>query len=369
MPCAPRLRSRLLVIGLIAGILGSLALPAAAIPITREFPARIDAYAGYEGQTQCSGAEQPGVVAFRSLLVEDYGANGAGILRACSQGAKSEHKEGRAYDWMLDAGDAEDRVKAAEVLDWLLATDEHGNRHAVARRLGIMYIIWNRQTWSAYRPDAGWQPYHGANPHTDHIHFSFSRAGAEGKTSFWTSPEVVTAAPGPFPDVTQAHPFVAAIDWAMDTGIASGRPDGRFLPGWPVTRGQMATMLWREAGEPSVDEVEGFGDVAEDAYYHDAVSWLHEAGVTDGVGAGRFAPAAPISRGQLASLLYRLEGSPDADVRHGFDDVSDAHHYDDAVAWLSSNDVIRGVTATRFGGNDPVTRAQAAALLYRRRDG
>jgi hypothetical protein len=70
---------------------------------------------------------------------------------------------------------------------WLLATDSHGNPHAMIRRFGIMYMIWNKQIWKAYQPSKGWQAYTGSNPHTDHTHFSFSWDGADRQTSFWTS--------------------------------------------------------------------------------------------------------------------------------------------------------------------------------------
>jgi hypothetical protein len=56
----------------------------------------------------------------------------------------------------------------------------------MARRLGVMYIIWNGRIWGSYRAAEGWRSYGGANPHTDHVHFSFSRAGALKQTSYWT---------------------------------------------------------------------------------------------------------------------------------------------------------------------------------------
>jgi putative cell wall-binding protein len=87
---------------------------------------------------------------------------------------------------MIDAYDGEDRAVAESYLDWLLATDKYGNTHAMARRMGLTYIIWNKQVIKMYRPSDGWQPYTGANPHTDHIHLSFSWAGAREETSFFT---------------------------------------------------------------------------------------------------------------------------------------------------------------------------------------
>jgi len=72
------------------------------------------------------------------------------------------------------------------VLDWLFATNAAGNRHALLRRFGIQYVIWDHKIFEAYRANAGWQPYSGPSPHTDHIHFSFSWKGARQQTSWWT---------------------------------------------------------------------------------------------------------------------------------------------------------------------------------------
>lgn len=179
----PRL---LVVLTLVVGLVAAMGIPVFALPSSGDYPAQIDDYASWEDQGgECTDTEQPGTQDFRALLQEEYGANGGGITRACS-GGTSEHDQGRAYDWMLDADDPADREKADEVLDWLLATDQHGNAHAMARRFGLMYIIWNEQVWKAYQPDEGWQPYTGYSPHTDHIHFSFSWDGAKQRTTYWT---------------------------------------------------------------------------------------------------------------------------------------------------------------------------------------
>jgi hypothetical protein len=65
----------------------------------------------------------------------------------------------------------------------------------MARRLGVMYIIHNRRIWGSYRAGEGWRPYVGANPHTDHVHFSFSWAGARKQTSYWDGTPVTYGSP------------------------------------------------------------------------------------------------------------------------------------------------------------------------------
>ena len=169
-----------------AMVLG-LAGVAQASPDTPDFGPSIDAYAANDAQDTCDPTAKPGVVGFRSLLNSAYGTHTGYITRACDEGDTSEHKEGRALDYMLDINDSADLAVANDVLSWLLATDKYGNKHANARRLGIMYIIWNRHIWGSYAASSGWRDYSGSNPHTDHIHFSFSWAGARKQTTWWTA--------------------------------------------------------------------------------------------------------------------------------------------------------------------------------------
>lgn len=164
-------------------------------PAAGKLTAAIEAYSGYDSQDTCSATAKPGVLAFRSLvLAKNPATRSMGITRACSAGGRSEHKEGRAWDWGARMDRPGERASAQALINWLFATDEFGNTHAMARRLGVMYIVWNRQIWGAYRAGEGWRSYNGTNPHTDHVHFSFAWPGAQGTTSFWTG--VPAAMPG-----------------------------------------------------------------------------------------------------------------------------------------------------------------------------
>jgi hypothetical protein len=146
----------------------------------------IDPYAAYDPQRLCDPAPKPGMVALRDLLLATYpGTRSLGVSRTCSARGVSEHKEGRAFDWGVDVRVPRERAAAESALAQLLVTDAAGHRHALARRLGVMYLIWDRRIWSAYAADRGWRPYSGANAHTDHVHISLSWDGAMGRTSYW----------------------------------------------------------------------------------------------------------------------------------------------------------------------------------------
>jgi hypothetical protein len=153
----------------------------------------IDDYAAYEPQRICDAEPKPGTIALAHILLEAYeGSRNYGIARPCDIGGRSEHKEGRAFDWGVHVDNLQERAAAENFLELLLATDDEGNDHALARRMGVMYIIWDGQIWSANRPDEGWRPYRHpsgeSNPtlaHEDHVHISLSWEGAMGRTSLW----------------------------------------------------------------------------------------------------------------------------------------------------------------------------------------
>jgi peptidoglycan hydrolase-like protein with peptidoglycan-binding domain len=143
-------------------------------------PAEAEAASGYFAQVTCNPVLQRGVRRLRALVLDTYRpGSDLGVTRSCTTGGSSEHKEGRAWDWGLDVSNDAQRRAAGDFLAWL--TRDNGLK---ARRLGIMYVIYNRKMWRAYSPT--WEPYTGSSPHTDHIHMSFSWAGARGRTSFWT---------------------------------------------------------------------------------------------------------------------------------------------------------------------------------------
>jgi peptidoglycan hydrolase-like protein with peptidoglycan-binding domain len=161
-------------------------VPAKALPKT------LDMVSPYIPQDSCDPVEKPGVAAFQKLILATYKTGFSdGAVRECYIGETSEHKEGRAWDWAIPAT-TKDHATAQHVVDWLTA-----DNGAMARRFGIMYIIWNRHIWGVYRMSDGWRPYVGESAHTDHVHFSFSWDGAEKRTSWWTGVPVTVADRGP----------------------------------------------------------------------------------------------------------------------------------------------------------------------------
>ncbi len=173
-------------------------LPAAPMPAGAPvpLPSEYDVRPEYEGQSQCDPVPKPGTLRFADLIKATYGGEETvWIPRDCGVGGQSEHKEGRALDWMGNVRDAGDRAEAETFLNWLLGPDQFGIEYGNAIRLGVMYIGWNDRIWRGYDINKGWTELKGcfAKPdkgsdntcHRNHIHISLTWDGASGRSSFW----------------------------------------------------------------------------------------------------------------------------------------------------------------------------------------
>lgn len=111
-----------------------------------------------------------------------------------------------------------------------------------------------------------------------------------------------------------------------------------------------------------------FYDVSRGDWYYEAVRYVYEKGIMEGTSAHYFSPNADLSRGMLATILYRLEGSPNVSSYSSFNDVADTSYYAKAIAWAERNGIVNGVTTERFEPDTAVTREQMAAILCRYAD-
>jgi peptidoglycan hydrolase-like protein with peptidoglycan-binding domain len=196
-------------------------------------PKAMDVAVPYQGMTFCDPTARPGVVAFAQLFSTHYRMGSAGgITRACGNGI-TEHSDGRAWDWMLNVNKPQEKAVAESVLAWLTGRDSAGVAGGVARRFGIMYIIWNNRQWRAYDTARGWAPYHGDSPHTDHIHFSFTWNGAMKRTSWWTGSAATTILTGPAVGPAPQGGPIVALSYGMESDAVKALQ--RALGGLPVT--------------------------------------------------------------------------------------------------------------------------------------
>ena len=169
----------------------------------------------------------------------------------------------------------------------------------------------------------------------------------------------------PFTDVKTDAYYREAVRWAVDEGITSGTSATTFGPDLPCTRGQIVTFLWRAAGSPAPTGALTFTDVAAGSYCADAVRWAAENGIASGTSKETFSPDLPCTRAQMAAFLYRSQKSPAVSGSSAFTDVSAGDYFHDAVLWAAQNGITNGISATAYGPDAICTRAQMVMFLYR----
>ena len=174
------------------------------------------------------------------------------------------------------------------------------------------------------------------------------------------------AAESTFADVPPDAYYADAVEWAVANGITGGTTATTFSPNNPCTRAHAVTFLWRAAGEPEPKTTAmPFTDVAEGAYYYNAVLWAMENGITEGTTETTFSPDAPCTRAQIVTFLWRSEGKPAPQSAMGFTDVAAGAYYFDAVAWAVENGITNGTSAATFSPYSTCTRAQIVTFIYR----
>lgn len=114
-----------------------------------------------------------------------------------------------------------------------------------------------------------------------------------------------------------------------------------------------------------IERTTTFTDIAADAYYADAVTWAVDNDITNGLTATTFGPDETVSRAQMVTFLWRAAGSPEAAGDNPFTDIAESDYYYDAVLWAVENGITNGTTATAFSPEDPVSRAQAVTFQWR----
>ncbi|MGB7449774.1 MAG: cell wall-binding repeat-containing protein [Ornithinimicrobium sp.] len=155
-------------------------------PPSKSLPSTLDAAGGWQYSYSCDPNDKPGTVAFAQLVSRHYNRPTYYTARSCKKGNYSQHHEGRAVDWSMDAYDPADKAIGDAVASWLTK-----NNGEMARRFGVQSVIWNKRSWYQYSPGS-WRAYTGPSPHTDHLHISFTWDGAMKRTSWWDGTPVTT---------------------------------------------------------------------------------------------------------------------------------------------------------------------------------
>ena len=170
-----------------------------------------------------------------------------------------------------------------------------------------------------------------------------------------------------FTDVDSEKWYHEYMDYAVEKGLLEGTSPTTMEPNATLTRAQLAQVLYNLEGKPAVTGDLPFEDVAEGKWYYAAILWANQEGVVDGMSPDTFAPNEDISRQDLALMLYRYAGEPtvtgDLD---GFKDAGQVGDWaEEAITWAVEEGIIDGMTPTTLEPTGTATRAQAAAMLQR----
>ena len=174
----------------------------------------------------------------------------------------------------------------------------------------------------------------------------------------------------PFVDIDENDWFYDVVLYAYENGLMTGTSADTFAPNQTTTRGMIVSMLARLEGVTNAEDA-GFADVAANDWYATAVNWAASVGVVNGYEDNTFRPNAPITREQMAAILYNYADYKGYDVsaRADLSDYADAASIsswaEDVLAWANAEGLINGMTATTIDPQGATTRAQTAAMFER----
>ena len=167
-----------------------------------------------------------------------------------------------------------------------------------------------------------------------------------------------------YTDVDAGAWYADAVSYVTDNGLMGGTSSTAFSPEDAMTRAMLATVLYRAADTPAVTGTDDFTDTADGTWYADAVLWASRQGLVTGYGDGTFGTDDPVSREQIAAILWRYAGSPQAQDAQAFSDESTISAYAaDAVDWARANGIVNGKENNTFDPQGNATRAEVATIL------
>lgn len=157
------------------------------------------------------------------------------------------------------------------------------------------------------------------------------------------------------------------VHYCLENGLMVGISETTFAPHAATTRSMLVTTLWRLEGGPVVGSTTDYGDIVRGAWYEEAVRWADSTGVATGYGNGKFGPDDPITREQMALMLWHYAGSPE--VGGSLSSFADGAQTSDwaqtAMIWAVEQGLITGVDDDRLNPRGQATRAETATILMR----
>ena len=192
-----------------------------------------------------------------------------------------------------------------------------------------------------------------------------SSAASTSHTDPGTNNGAGTAPASPFSATPGTEPAQGIKPGAENTRRTTPK-DGILLREWQDVRDTTTITDDQPAADEEAEEGNNpFTDVSKEDWFYDDVMFVYENGLMEGISSTQFGPYETQTRGRMAEILWRMEGSPAPKVKNSFADVEDGARYADAIAWITENDILSGYGKDRFGPGDPITWEQLAVMFYR----
>ena len=169
-----------------------------------------------------------------------------------------------------------------------------------------------------------------------------------------------------FVDLEKNTYYYIPVLWALSNGITAGVDETHFDPGGICTRAQVVTFLWSSAGKPEPESMSNpFLDVPKGSYCEKAILWAYESGITSGTDSTHFSPNAPCCRAHVVTFLHNYRGCPEPTITTAFPDVRPGNYYHKAVLWAAESGITAGMDGGYFRPASLCSRAQIVTFLYR----
>lgn len=180
-----------------------------------------------------------------------------------------------------------------------------------------------------------------------------------------TTPTTPGSTSTPFTDVPAGSYYHDAVLWALENGVTTGVTANQFQPNATCTRGQVVTFLWRAKGCPEPKTKSNpFRDVSPSSPFYKAILWAQENGITTGTDAAHFNPSGTCTSAHVVTFLWRANNRPAASGSSALANTYSGQYYTDAVAWADSTGLLTG-TGAAFTPNQKSPRANIVTYLYR----
>ena len=192
-----------------------------------------------------------------------------------------------------------------------------------------------------------------------------SDTASSANTDSGTNNGAGTAPASPFSATPGTEPAQGIKPGAENTRRTTPK-DGILLREWQDKRDTTTITGDQPAADEEAEEGNNpFTDVSKDDWFYDDVMFVYENGLMEGISSTQFGPYETQTRGRMAEILWRMEGSPAPKVKNSFADVEDGARYADAIAWITENAILSSYSKDSFGPGDPITWEQLAVMFYR----